>query len=365
MKGILHAIKEITSFVNTFLILIILFTNAVVMYYSFWYVSQFTGAKYFAIPIFIVIPIPVLITYIVGIQAYVWYIFLGITITISLTLFTLFGLRRYMDEILKSPLSYRTNPVKDFTEMYATVMFLSVVVTLIIKAMGVKTPTIGIEKLPLYAQMLNLLHASFYEEFVVRFLYLGVPVFIWRKYVSKMEIRWYRIFGGGFKIGKIEVVFILLSATIFGIAHTPAWGWWKFFPTFIAGLAMAYLYLRYGMHYSILFHFVTDFMSIPMELSSTAYLTIGFLFMTIILLGMVFTISYTIRLFHRLKIIPKKTNKIEPMRETPWISIKCPSCGSQNFVYLENGRLKCLNCGTVFEPYQEQQNQLNEGHYPK
>ncbi len=370
MGNLLHTLKEITSFITTFIILVILFTSFAVMFYSLYYVTQFINEKYFVIPFFLVIPFPVLLGFAYGIYAYVWYIFLAITITISVGIFTIFGLRNYIKNLMKSPLSYKTNSVKELSEVFSEVIFLSLLITMIMRVVGVQTPGIGIEKMPLYAQMLQLLHAAFYEELVVRFLLLGVPVFLWRgismyrregKFLSPL-----RVFGGHYEMGVPELTFLFISSAIFGLAHTPAWGWWKFLPAFIAGLGMGYLYLKYGMHLSILFHFTTDYMTIPMAMNSQVYLTFGLLFLIIAMAGLVFTVSYSIRILQHFGMV-KKEKKITKryMPPPPWIDIKCPKCGGQNFIYLENGKLKCLNCGTVFEPeYQEQSSQLTPEENP-
>jgi hypothetical protein len=46
------------------------------------------------------------------------------------------------------------------------------------------------------------------------------------------------------------------------MAHTTNWGYWKAIPTFVAGLALGYLYLRKGIHTSIILHFSIDYMII-------------------------------------------------------------------------------------------------------
>ncbi len=49
-----------------------------------------------------------------------------------------------------------------------------------------------------------------------------------------------------------------VRSLLFGLAHAPGWGWWKVLPAFVAGLGMAYVYLRHGLAASILVHFATD-----------------------------------------------------------------------------------------------------------
>ena len=53
-------------------------------------------------------------------------------------------------------------------------------------------------------------------------------------------------------------ILVFASATLFGLAHAPGWGWWKVLPAFVAGLGMAYVLVRHGLGASILLHFATD-----------------------------------------------------------------------------------------------------------
>ncbi|NPA75350.1 MAG: CPBP family intramembrane metalloprotease, partial [Euryarchaeota archaeon] len=336
-------------------------SNFLVMIYSIGYVQGFIGDKYFAIPFYILVPVPLLFAYLEGVAAYIWYLFLAVCITASLTLFLFYGLREYVNKLLSKPLSYKSTSLQEFSELFALVLFLAVLVTFIMRLMGISTEGIGLDKIPLYAQMLALLHASVYEELVTRLVFVGVPVYLWRSIERRRRgergISPIHILGGGYKIGGVEIFFILLSATIFGVAHTPAWGWWKFVPAFIAGVAMAYLYLRYGIHYSIMFHFATDFMIIGMSMSKVDMFFMSGVYIILIVLGIVFTVSYAIKIMQFFRVMPKEKEGAKQKNEppAPWIDARCPSCGSQHFRYLDDGRLQCLNCGTTFEyGYQEQ-----------
>ena len=358
MARALHMLKEITSFITVFIILILLLTSAAVAFYSLVYLPQYIGEMYFAIPFYVVIPIPVLIAFATGTYAYAWYVFLVIVISVSLMLFLYPGVPDYMKKLTEKPLSYKNTSIQEFSELYAAILFLVVAVTYIMYFLGVKVQGIGLEKQPTYVLMLNLLHASFYEELVVRFVFLGIPVYLYSLARSR-KIPWYRIFGGNYEIGLVEIIIVLFSAAVFGIAHTPAWGWWKFVPTFIAGIVMGYLYLRYGMHYSIMFHFLTDYWTIAGNLNTQVGFVMDMLTMVILIAGVVFTVSYGIRLLQYFGVLGggrhetegNKPNAPKPSADyEKWIDVRCPNCGGQVFIYLDDGKLKCTNCGTVFEP---------------
>ncbi len=367
MGKVLHALKEVASFISVAIVLIILITNAIVMVYSLAYLPQFIGDEYFAIPLYILVPVPLLFAVLWGPYAYAWYVFLVFAITASLTLFLYGGMRDYVTKLMREPLSYRNASVQEFAEIFSLTLFVSVSVVILMKLLGVSTEGIGLVKMPLYSQMLSLLHASVYEEIVTRVVFLGIPVYLTHKLLAfhrneESSIRAINIFGGVKKIGRVEVAFIIISALIFGVAHTPAWGWWKMLPAFIAGLGMGYLFIRYGIHYSILFHFATDYMYVAMSMSHFTALAMGVIYVVLIVLGLVFLVSYSARIlqyFHLVK-KPQKREKIEVPE--PWIDVRCPNCGSQKFIY-HDGKLKCVDCGTIFEyEYPGQSGQSESGY---
>ena len=73
---------------------------------------------------------------------------------------------------------------------------------------------------------------------------------------------WGYFLGGGFRIGPLEAFFITGSALMFGLAHVAGWDLWKALPTFVAGLGFGYLFLKVGIHASILLHFAFDYLSL-------------------------------------------------------------------------------------------------------
>jgi len=107
------------------------------------------------------------------------------------------------------------------------------------------------------------------------------------------------LLGGGFKIGLVEVALILVSATLFGLAHYDSWGAWKIFPAAVAGAAFGYLFLRHGLAAAIVLHFAFDYLSMPtMVFTDSLGLTVAY-FAGVLLwagLGLVFFTYYVIRM---------------------------------------------------------------------
>ncbi len=364
MAKIFHAIKETVSFITILLFLILFLTAFATMYYGLIYLQNYINYPYFVIPIYYLNPFPQLVVWLVGSYAYAWYIFLVVILSIcTILLFYIHGID-YFRKFLSQPFSYKKNGMQELVELYSLMLFIDVIIILFMGAVHYKPTNPIPENYPLYRLMLALLHASIYEEFLVRFLFLGVPVFLWHFFKNRNSerVRLIRIFGGGYKFGIPEITFLLISSTIFALAHVPSWGWWKFVPTFIGGLALGYLYLKYGLYLSILFHFATDFISVSLYIDKSLQLPFSLIILVLILGGIVFMASYFIRLLQFFGLIEKSPKKAEksilPPPPPPWIDIKCPNCGSTNFIYLGNNTYKCISCGTVFKKENDDQTQM-------
>jgi hypothetical protein len=55
---------------------------------------------------------------------------------------------------------------------------------------------------------------------------------------------------------------------VFGAAHVPLWDVWKFPSTFVTGLFLGFLFLRYGLAAAIVFHFLNDYLPPVVALSA-------------------------------------------------------------------------------------------------
>ena len=357
MGSVLHSIKEIISFITAIFILIALLLLLGYMGYSLIYVAPYIGEKDFLIPIYIAIPFPILLFFLQGITAYAWYVFLATAIGISGTLIILTGAIPYFKDFVRNPFSYKHNSFQELSEMFTLNIFFSMLVVMLLWLTGYKPQTPGIGELPLWNQMLQLLHASVYEEVITRTIFLGIPVFA-IYFLRGEKISPLKILGGYGKITHIEGIFILVSASIFAAAHVPAWDVWKIAPTFVGGLLLGYLYIRYGIHASIMMHFLTDFISIPMALSSELQIVLGLLMIYFALVGFVFFISYAIRAYHYIS--PKKPEPVKIIKEEPssWINMTCPNCGGRVFQYVDENTLRCVNCGTIIKLNEEKDDRL-------
>lgn len=136
-------------------------------------------------------------------------------------------------------------------------------------------------------------NAAFWEETCTRVLYIGVPMAV-AALICKKEKAWKYIFGG-FGFSRLGLVLLVIASFVFGYAHMSGWGWWKVLPTFIAGLIMGYLYMRFGLHVAIVNHFITDYLSTLMG-SPLAYIEITFV-VVVVLAGLVCLPVTALKLF--------------------------------------------------------------------
>ncbi|MGA1793799.1 MAG: CPBP family intramembrane glutamic endopeptidase [Thermoplasmatota archaeon] len=153
-------------------------------------------------------------------------------------------------------------------------------------------PTPGLDILssetPIWIRMFLLADASVWEEISGRVILIGLPMFIYRSISGGKGVQWKQLVGGTGNFGFGEVFLILLSASLFGLAHL-GWGPWKVVPTFVHGLLFGYLFVKVGLHASIAMHFLFDYSDFFFEIiGSEGILLYLLLFFTTILLGGLF-----------------------------------------------------------------------------
>lgn len=171
----------------------------------------------------------------------------------------------------------------------------------VVHALGGETNTPSFETRELWQLIYGYAQASVWEEIVSRVLLIGIPLLIvdglirQRSPDFKMQKLYQYVLGGGFTIGRKEAALIALSSAMFGAAHVFAWDLYKVLPAAIAGLAFGYLYLKLGLYASVMMHFATDFLTIPLNVwpDSTGVTTIvGLLVLAWLFLGAPYMVLY-------------------------------------------------------------------------
>ena len=159
-------------------------------------------------------------------------------------------------------------------------------------------PDIGSE--PIWAQMYSSASATVWEELISRVLLIGVPL-LWIDLIfrrrSLLKTRKYFL-GGANRFGTVEVGLVLFSAAMFAAGHVWNWDIYKVIPTTIGGLCFGYLFLKIGLHASIIFHVCFNFLSFPMLFSSpfqSALVDLMILFVWMPA-GVIFFVYYLLRI---------------------------------------------------------------------
>ncbi len=213
---------------------------------------------YFVIP-----PFPTLL--INGVYSTGYYIVYPV-IAIIATLCVIYLLRvsgHFKKEISLGFRGYAKSTLFLIAGLFMAYFFMSYVLAIAAEALGQTLPTPDFGALPNYMLIFDFVFAPIWEETVYRMMLIGIPLLIYSLATGKRNNRkfWRFLAGGNIQITKPVIVLMLLSSTIFGVAHWSSgsgWGLWKIFPAFVAGLMLSYLFVKKGLWASMLFPFSVD-----------------------------------------------------------------------------------------------------------
>jgi hypothetical protein len=208
--------------------------------------------------------------------------------------------------------------------------------------------------------------ASVWEELITRVLWLGVPLLLIDLALGKAKSLKPYLFGGSKVFGTKEIVFIWVSAGIFALGHIVYWDAFKLLPTFAAGIALGFLFIRYGLYACIVLHFAVDYYDmLGLSLNSVAIQGVfGLILIALGILGMPFLVVYARRIIMfvlGLDLRPRPAPTSSPLqpgmggktgtyeaqpavgsREQSFFT--CARCGS-NEAKFQDGKLECVRCG--------------------
>ncbi len=337
-------------------------------------------------PLYVIAPVLMLIGEVSGEALAAYYMFLVVAILASAIWLFLTSAKGFHKELTMKAEPRKHSALFDLCGLMFAVLFMNVLVVLLTEALSGE-PISPTEDVELWELLFLLANASVWEELIVRVLLIGVPLLLIHLATHKLQPKAHRyLLGGGFSIGAIEVVLILVSSGLFGFAHLGGWGAWKVFPASVAGVAFGYMFMRHGLASAIMLHFGFDYLSMPTEVfaggdSLGALMLFGLAALAWMAMGAVFFGYYILRMTEfvtkgkyfeerpaapapypfyyaqqRAPTPPPPVQRMQGDHAEVWGPptapggppgfFVCPACGHTEASW-RDGRFHCLRCGTV------------------
>lgn len=254
--------KSVSAFVMlTFVAQLML--SIVTLFYGMKWVVPAILDEWHGFDLFLIAPVVIKFLSISGYFLLVFYFFLIGVIVSSCTWVFVTSIRGFSKELSMTAASREHSPLFETCGLLFATLFFSVLVALIFRTTTSEVPSTG----TLQESLFLLANASVWEELIVRVLLIGLPLLFVDILRRTRAHKWHSyLLGGGFKLGTPEAILIMVSAVVFGYAHyASGWGAWKIIPASAGGLAFGYLFLRFGLAASIMLHFATDYLGMPIE----------------------------------------------------------------------------------------------------
>ncbi|MCL2608007.1 MAG: CPBP family intramembrane metalloprotease [Methanomassiliicoccaceae archaeon] len=246
-------------------------------------------------PILILTPSPVIAFWFAGILAKLFFLFLVTTVLASFV-FLLYDSRGGILDLLKGKTEkIAETPLYAVITLFAAVISFNLIFNMIIISTG-NEPAVPDTEMSLWVLMYNILNAVVWEEVLCRVFMIGVPMMLFALIMNRRG-SWKCLFGR-FEMNAAAVALIFISSAVFSYAHLSGWDVFKLMPTFVAGLALGYLFVKYGIHAAIMLHFIINFLSSATWMfgeTTTVLVFLGMFLITVVILGIVFIVWYTVR----------------------------------------------------------------------
>ncbi len=216
---------------------------------------------------------------------------LGILVLSFTTL--LFRSRTFMQE-LGGKISERPSPLYAVVTLFCALLLFDIVYYLLLGQYGIQPGTPFTMDPNDQRLLFSLLHAVVWEEINDRLLFIGLPIAL-LILAGRREGSPLKALLGGTGVGRAEIILIFLSSAVFALSHLPAWDEWKLLPTFLSGLGMGYLFVRYGLYASIMLHFCFNYLTaVPLYTGSFPLeLLIGLFILLLVFVGIPYMIKYS------------------------------------------------------------------------
>lgn len=256
------------------------------------------------IDVFLFLPLYVKIAVITGAGAQIYWVFLAAALVACAFMFIYdskdvlrFGKEDHWEKTKKTPAFW-------LSMMLGSTLLVELMLTLIFQAigLGIQIPK-GLVDLTIEQALYLFTEAAVWEEVCFRMVLFGVPMMIIALGCRQKDF--YRYPLGGFGVSRAGIVFLIISSLIFAYAHVGSWGIMKMFTVILGGLAMGYLYMRFGIHVSIMFHMINDYLGVfSVGLSDVAAASLILLILVTGLLCLPIMFKKTVKGIRNLKTMP-------------------------------------------------------------
>jgi hypothetical protein len=261
--------------------------------------------------LFIITPWLVDILRISDAEISIYFLFLVVAIVASFVWMLKKSLHKFAHELTFQIHDEGHSPLYMISTLFFAVIAFNILFYIAIGFFG-SSPSVPGQAADLWQILYSYAQASVWEEVITRVLLLGVPLLLIAIATNKVKDPKHYILGGGFQLGKTELTLLVFSSAMFGLAHSFNWDIYKVLPAFIAGMAMGYLFLKFGLYAAIMFHFFTDYLSMSLSIwpdNLGLELAIGLMMLVFIAVGVIYFIHYSFKafeLFTGIKLIRKR-----------------------------------------------------------
>lgn len=261
-------------------------------YMAFRSAAVYEAMGAFAVKLFFLLPLPYDVATLSGaVLQYYWVLILIILFACgALLLLNLFKTRK----------SWKTDPsAVEKTDIYWVAVLMTaslsvqVIMSLLGKAAGMPVDPSWMDRFTKDQLMFLMVEAAVWEEFVTRVCIIGVPVAL-LALIKTRDAKSVKYLFGRFEMSKTALIFLIISSTVFGLAHYDGWGIVKIFMTALGGFVVGYVYIRFGLHASIGMHFINN--SLSMFSWAGLLIPAALVNMTLIGLGLMMTVMIIIKI---------------------------------------------------------------------
>ncbi len=341
---------------STLALLALMSLNIVILFWSLFLVLPETGESHTFL--FIVIPWMVDLVRLSGLSFSIYHVLLVIAISISFIWMVRESLLQYAEELQVRVPKNGHSPLYLVGTIFFAVLSFNVIYYLFLGGAGVNPITPGFGDRELWKILHAFASASVWEEIITRVLLIGVPLLA-VSYFRGERGNWKSyLLGGGFEMGTLETVLVVISSGIFASAHLFSWDIFKTLPAFVAGIALGYLFLKVGLYASIMLHFAFDYMSVPLLIWDNLITTIilGLIILAWVAIGLVYLGYYSLRSLRHVSGRPlaitrggEEGGSYRPYQAAPApkrseFGFRCRYCGHGEARYTD-GALICMKCG--------------------